>query len=601
MRTVASKVTPAVAAVLVVLFCLPPHGSAQRASRAPDAAPAREGLAGYLLSARGRTFARLSGHPMAQGLLKLVGEKSLAAETPAAAEQTAAAVTIQAAAAPCLGQAGARFNLEARTLPGAMEQNETAVDFLAGGGLSGSDLVVGVANDFRGMFGLLGSSATGYYVHRAGTGPDSCGADFEGGIPALNSFGQPLIGGGDAYVEADAARNAFYVADNRFAGGVSAIALFRSSAGVLNGSGTCPDGTHTAQAAQRCWPSSIAAIARADGSILVKPHLAIDPRTGGTAAGDVYVSAIRSTIGGSFPVLAACTNNLTACSPEVLLSSSDSHSRSAHVRVRPDVAQNPKDAITITYVNVTEAGPPEFFQTFEIKYVVCTPKGAPNAPVCNSNNNRPPVLVTAEDHPIPDTGGGLGGGSLGAAQFLISTYPKHEHRQDANGVETYVVWDHCQVQNTIGRDVCPDAGISLAASNNNGRTWSFAPVDTGVGDQYFPWIRTDPGNTVNIVYYSTQADSGKHRAQVLMRQIPPGPRTPDAVTAATVVTPMPMDPSGSFFLGDAFIGFNIGVAARTTSTGRRMYIHFMHNSVDGLYNGAPAPDQNNHLARIDYP
>jgi hypothetical protein len=61
-----------------------------------------------------------------------------------------------------------------------------------------------------------------------------------------------------------------------------------------------------------------------------------------------------------------------------------------------------------------------------------------------------------------------------------------------------------------------------------------------------------------------------------------------------------MDPSGDFFLGGSFIGNNIGVAARSTTTGRRAYVHFMHNIVSGNYNGAQSPEQNNHLTRFDY-
>ena len=73
----------------------------------------------------------------------------------------------------------------AATPPGALPQDETSVDFLPGAGLSGADLVAGGANDFRGFFGALGDSATGYYVHRNGADANPCSPDFEGGLPAI--------------------------------------------------------------------------------------------------------------------------------------------------------------------------------------------------------------------------------------------------------------------------------------------------------------------------------------------------------------------------------------------------------------------------------
>ena len=143
-----------------------------------------------------------------------------------------------------------------------------------------------------------------------------------------------------------------------------------------------------------------------------------------------------------------------------------------------------------------EEGPaPDFRQLYDIKYVTCMPQGAPLVPSC-----APARLIVREDQPVPSRGGGLGGGSLAAANFLITTHPKHEHRVDPSGVETYVVWDRCKVPNIHGGDKCPDADIRMAASSDNGGSWAFATVDDGGGDQYFPAIRTDGTNVVNIPY-----------------------------------------------------------------------------------------------------
>src|SRR4029077_4950051 len=166
---------------------------------------------------------------------------------------------------------GTRFNLEPRRNP--VPQNETAVDFLPGSGLSGGDLVVGGANDFRllttgsgtpgafrGVFGM--SNQTGYYVHRDGAATNPCSPDFEGGFPSLTNPNNnaTMVGGGDPAGVADTAHQVFFFADERVGLGElfdSAIAVFRSTAATLNSSSSCPDGTHSEAAARLCWPTSI--------------------------------------------------------------------------------------------------------------------------------------------------------------------------------------------------------------------------------------------------------------------------------------------------------------------------------------------------------
>ena len=108
----------------------------------------------------------------------------------------------------CNTQTGNKFNLEppggSPGLNFVMPQDETPVDFIPGGGASGADLVVGGANDYRGIFegfvsstpGTWGFSGTGYYVHRSG-GQNDCSTAFEGGLPHLvDSFGFVEYGGG---------------------------------------------------------------------------------------------------------------------------------------------------------------------------------------------------------------------------------------------------------------------------------------------------------------------------------------------------------------------------------------------------------------------
>lgn len=585
----------AVAAVALSLGCV------ALAQQFPALNPGpRASLVGFLLSSGGRRVLRLMKTPMAKALLQRIGEpvspdnaaRQQATIRPASRLETAAAP--EQAPSGCGTQAGTRFNLEPRTPPDALPQDGPAVDFLPGAGIGGADLVLGGANEFRGGFSPgFGNSLTGYYVHRNGADANPCAPDFEGGLPDIRdrSTGELLSGGGDSAVEADPARAAFFFADLRLGLSSAGIVLFRATAAGLNDTTACPDGTHTPDAAKTCWPVKRELNSFADGSIEVKPHIAVDQRAigSGTGAGDVYVSATLSTFGGNFIILGVCRNDLSACSNSLVVSGADANTEVSHVRIRPNIATNPLGAITLTYANIVG-------NTFDLKYVTCTPSGAPAAPVCVA-----PRFIHNEGRPI-FSAGGLGGGGLATSQFLLMTYPKHDHRQDANGIETYMVWDRCHAVpiNTFGALVCPDTDIRMAASNDNGLTWRIADVDASPGDQYMPWVQTDPGNTINIAYYSTQLDPMHHRPLVLLRQIAPGSATPDPAGNPHGLFTVAWEPAADFFLGRMYIGVNIGMSARRTATGNRAYVHYTHNIVNGVYNGVAAPEQNNHVTRFDY-
>lgn len=554
------------------------------------------GLIGYLASPRSRVLRQSSSHPMLRALAARLGEPvNDPTSTPSVAVRFSATLSApDSVVGSCGAAVGTRFNLEPRAAPAVAPQNGPAVDFLPGAGVGGADLVVGSANDTRGLFGGLGDSSTGYSIHRNGAAPNPCSPDADGGLPSFPSIatGEVVVGGGDSALEADPTRSAVFVVDSRFGLSVSTLGLFRNTAARLNNPATCPNGTHDATAAGTCWPVHTEVNPRADGALNVFPHLVVDarPAGSGTAAGNVYVSNTLATLTGSFIILTSCNNAITACSPAITISGGDLRTLTSHVRVRPG------GGITVTYVNVQEGPPPDFLQLYDIKYVKCTAQAAPATPSCSA-----PQLIVREDQPVPSRGGGLGGGNLAAANFQITTNPKHDHRVESTGVETYVVWDRCKVQNIHGGDKCPDADIRLAASNNNGMSWTFGTVDDGNGDQYFPAIRADNFGTVNIAYMSAQGDAGmNHRSRVLLRQIRPGPALPDPVGPARIVTTLAMDPSADFFFGDAFIGSYIGVAARPAASGRHVYVHHTHTAVNGTYNGIPAPEQNNHLSRFDY-
>ena len=523
----------------------------------------------------------------------------------------ASIATAQQLTLPCGAAAGVRFNLEPRQDP--LPQNGTAVDFLPGTGVGGGDLIVGAANDmrllttgsgtapdFRGVFGL--TSQTGYYVHRSGTTPNPCAPDLEGGLAAVPhpTSGNPLVGVGYPAVAAYPAGQAFYIADTRIGegeGSDSAIGVFRTTAANLTNPNVCPDGTLSESQSQQCWPTRVLVdLGSTFTAMNSSPSLSIDERALGSAtgAGDIYISGTKKGASTSAIFIVACKNDLSACSSAVTISGADIADFS-NIAVRPD------GGVTVTYT-VQTGGLSPTPTTADIKYVACQPHGAPAAVTCATAK-----LIVSETRAIPfstfDTQG-----PLISNKFVLDTFPKHAHRQDANGIETYVVWDRCKVPTAIpypgltfvGR--CPDTDVLMAASSNNGQSWAFAAVDTGDQDQYQPWVATDSAtNTIHIGYYSAVEDSNfQHRAQVALRRILPGGATPDPATAADMVTTVPLEPNGDPVLQGIFIGHFMGVAARSSGGASRIYIHYTHTSVPGTYNGVNDPEQNNHLSRIDF-
>src|SRR5579864_2188116 len=289
----------------------------------------------------------------------------------------------------CGGQFGTQFNLEpaANAVPQQLEN----VDFIPNRVGLNLDLVVAGALDGRGappssggggisrVRGLASASPTwdgsesGYYVHRSATA--DCSPQFEGGLPNVISSGKTFVGVGDTVIAADPRRDAFFAADVRMdnADSLSAIGLFRASSATLLSSTLCPNGTHTAAQATACWGTTAPVLvgqAPSFGAIPSQdlPSLAVDERATGVGAGNVYVAFGT----GSTMALAACKGSTLACSAPLTISdSTDASTIDAHVEVRPD------GIITVTYNDANFAGVPD-----TIKFVSCTPAGAPTPPVC---------------------------------------------------------------------------------------------------------------------------------------------------------------------------------------------------------------------------
>jgi hypothetical protein len=457
------------------------------------------------------------------------------------------------------------------------------VDFLLNRVGPGADLVVGAGNDAR-RTTVGGFDA--YYVHRAGT---NCSADFEGTIStaAINPT-----------VVADPARDAFFFADDFLA--AADVEVARSTAATLLNTTACPNGTQLNGNNPNCWPvQGLAAFANPKQFqlTLIGSYLAVDPRTSGTGAGDVYVvGSIENTQ--KFPAtrnvqIIACANANLSCGSPLVVTGTDSFGSAPFVQVRQD------GVITISYWTYTK--PFGILPNpIDIKFLTCQPQGAPKAPVCSPAN-----LVATTPNNVE---AGFAPGDSGFNDLL---FPKHANRLEADGKSftTFLVFDRCR--SIVGSasttaPVCSKIDLVLTDSTNDGATWSVAqPVEAAAGHQFFGTIRGDVSTGVtNIAYYSTQKDPFLQRVQIFLSQIPPGTTT---VSPATALTSGSTDPDAGIqdFVdqnGVVNFGDRIGLAVSGTgTTGQsRVYVHYTWNNVFGISNNTKQPDPNNTLVPFTY-
>jgi hypothetical protein len=258
---------------------------------------------------------------------------------------------------------GNRFDLEPLTSAAFYGQYNEAVAVIPNRGGHGADLVVGGAMDERFMNPGIeydGFYSPSYYVQRDNS---NCASDFEGGMPILGAF----VPVGPPMPAADPAHDAFFIATTNIGGADLAVGIVKSTAANLLNATNCPNGTQ--QNSATCWP--VAGIANVTTSNAQNPSIAVDQRTSGTGAGDVYVAAttyISGTVNTQI-TLSACANSDLLCSAPVIASGADSSPQYSSVQVHPD------GGITIAYGNgALSFGPVQF------KFVNCKPHGAPNPP-----------------------------------------------------------------------------------------------------------------------------------------------------------------------------------------------------------------------------
>jgi hypothetical protein len=574
----------------------------------------------FLLSDRGKALA--AHHPNVRGLFSKWGVSLPASAPPIPTGKSAIASpapTPVSVSTACNTPAGAKFNLEpASGSPGvgfAVPQNEQSVDFLRQGGIAGSDLVIQGSNDYRGIYeasqvasplpNSWGFGDTGYYVHRTGSG---CAPDFEGALPSIvyQPSGEILYSAGDPVIAVDATRNKVYAADLRFGGTVTGLGLFATTVAGLNDATTCPNGTHLTgpdgkdTTAARCWPMQTLVNAQSDLQFFSdKPHMRPDERISGVGAGDVYVTWTNFdlTNGLSQIEIEACNFSTVKpiCSPAKIISAGDTLTQFSHIAVRPD------GVVTLTYINlnIIDLGRDNYFrQTFDIKYLSCTPNGAPKAPTCSS-----PSLITTELQPL------VFGGSLVANYFRVDTYPVHDQRLNGDHYDEFVVWSRCKADPYFLMGdwlviTCNDADLVMTSSATDGAGnplgWSpIGDLTSKAHDQLMPWIKTDHSrDVVNISFLSAERDPNGHLLQVVRTAIDSGSTKSNG--SFITVTPTPADPAADFFLAGSFIGDYIGMAVKGDGQNSRVYFGFTGQIYEGVSMGVSNHEQNNLLSAIDY-
>jgi hypothetical protein len=503
----------------------------------------------------------------------------------------------QPSARGCLPN-GNTFNLQAAK--NAVGQFNETVAVLLNAGSNGGDLVFGTALDARSLppLGFLpGQDADAFYVQRSNS---SCAADVEGELPVIQSntgdfydiFGNPIV-------VADQAHGAFFVADLRYSGQF-AVGLMKATPATLLNTAQCPNGTETGPAFCFVSVAQLANIVSFNTSSgLFSPSIAVDQRTTGTGAGDVYIAVVQNNAGGTVTSisLSACANTLGNCSNPVKISGSDARTSNPWVQVRPD------GGITVSYVE-REANTPT--SAMDIRFVNCQPGGSPHTPTCTA-----PVPVVSETQPA-----GIPGEVQLSPQYVNPlelqavdpTYPKHVDRLESDGttVTTFLVYDRCDKADITGDEIfiplCPKTDVVMLSSTNGGATWSpMQKVSSAAGQQFFGNVALDASTgTVNIAYYSTENDTLKTSMQVFLAQVAPGETSPGAPQQIT--STLYDGPLGGFNGNEELPASYLGVAVGGTGEAGQshVYIHFSGSVTPGSYNGVPFFVTNNILTSFQY-
>lgn len=217
--------------------------------------------------------------------------------------------------------------------PNAVVQAAESVAFLVNGAGTGLDLVLATATDVRG----LGGSNDAFYVQRSTA---NCTPDLEGGLPPIANGNSTFVPNGTPVAAADPVRNGFFIADLRFTSDpdFNGVGILKATAANLLDDTACPSGTQTSGSGGCFTTGSVFSITELN-AFLSNPHIAVDQRTSGAGAGNVYAVVTQANPNKTIQTqisLFACQNADLNCSSSISISGTDLEANNAWAQVRPD-------------------------------------------------------------------------------------------------------------------------------------------------------------------------------------------------------------------------------------------------------------------------
>jgi hypothetical protein len=431
--------------------------------------------------------------------------------------------------------------------------------------------VLGGTNDYRGILDPEGNFTGWHFSTNGGRSVAN-----EGLLPPVEIAGEPIESGGDPVM----------VIEDRtcdlYAGGLNydflpdfdfvpnGIGIYKSDPKTL---ANCPGGTDPS-----CWPTRKAIVSTTDPGLFIdKPWF--DVGESGDAGRVVWVAYAEfvndpdSPLGFSSASIKAvrCDGDLENCTDPILISGNDKDVQWADVTVAEDGR---------TYISWSEIqgeleqGP----ETFIHKLRIAEP---------GSTEFGPTRVIYKETKAIP-----FDPGFLHANDFRIATYPKNEVQVTGDDSRVFLVWDACRYR-VFGETVCEEAVIKLSYSDDNGKSWTSPKTLSAGGDNYFPSIVDNPGDSrLAVAYFTNRFDSVFHNRQdVELVTI----NSSGGVLKRQRLTNLSNESEADPLLGGTFIGDYIEVEAEHGSA----YVHYNANyrSEKLLGEGVPIPQQDNYLAR----
>ncbi|CAN5618167.1 hypothetical protein BH24ACT26_BH24ACT26_23140 [soil metagenome] len=443
-------------------------------------------------------------------------------------------------------------------------QNEESVSACR----SNPKVVLEGTNDYRGLLDPEGNF-TGW--HLSTNGAKSLAN--EGLLPPVEIDGVQVPSGGDPVDVLDNRTCDAYAASLNYIFGdspddvISGIGMYRSDPETLK---SCPGGS-----APSCWPTRRVVAVAEPGHFLDKEWF--DQGRSGAAGNVVWVAYADFAVDPEAPLgftsasiyAVRCSADLSECTDPILISDDDLDVQFADVTI----ADNGRTYITWSEIQ----GELEFEpQTFIHKMRVA-PAG--------STEFGPERVVYEEDLAIPF------GGFLHANDFRVATYPKNEVKTVNGHARAYVVWDACRYR--LLDNVCEEAVIKLTYSDNDGATWSPVKTVSAGGDNYFPTIADNSGDSrLAVAWFTNRFDRIFHNRQdVELATVHRSGRVTKRQRLTRPSNESEADPLlGGFFIGDyievdvehgvAYVGYNA---------------NYRHVRVLG--EGFPIPQQDNYLAR----